>query len=164
MSELPSRQQVLQQRWHSLGTRERQLITWAGALVLAALVWSLAIAPAWRTLSRAPQQHSQLDAELQAMREMAGQAKALQSQPRIGYDDALRLLEASVRQKLGSTAQFSVSGERALLTLKGSSPDALAQWLTQARLNARALPGEARLTRGPLGWDGSLVLLLPARP
>ena len=41
---------------------------------------------------------------------------------------------------------------------------ALAQWLTQVRTNARAIPGEARLARNPAGgWDGSLVLTLPAR-
>ena len=44
------------------------------------------------------------------------------------------------------------------------SPDALAQWLVQARLNARALPSEARLVRSAAGtWDGTLVLNLGRR-
>ena len=52
----------------------------------------------------------------------------------------------------------------ALVTLAGVPPDALAQWLAQARINARAVPGEARLQRNAAGqWDGTLVLNLPPR-
>ena len=40
----------------------------------------------------------------------------------------------------------------------------VAQWLAQARINARALPGEARLNRTAAGlWDGTVVLTLPSR-
>ena len=80
-----------------------------------------------------------------------------------------------------SAAQLNVVGDRATITLKGASADALAQWLAQARSNARATPVEARLTRSataaaPAGqtpvtlgrpvvamprWDGTLVLALP---
>jgi len=67
-----------------------------------------------------------------------------------------------------------VAGERATVTLKGVSADALAQWLTQSRVNARAAPTEARLVRnaavsGPTPsasaatWDGSVVMTLPTR-
>jgi general secretion pathway protein M len=50
------------------------------------------------------------------------------------------------------------------ITLNGTAPDALGQWLTQARTNARVLPAEARLTRDAAGlWNGSLVLALPPR-
>jgi general secretion pathway protein M len=50
------------------------------------------------------------------------------------------------------------------VTLTGTGADALAQWLTQARVNARALPGEAHLSRNAAGmWEGTLVLTLPPR-
>jgi general secretion pathway protein M len=50
------------------------------------------------------------------------------------------------------------------VTLAGTQADALAQWLTQARLNARALPREAQLSRNPAGlWEGTLQLTLPPR-
>lgn len=161
--------QTLRTRWNLLAPRERGGVALAGVLVALALLWWVLLGPALATLRQADAQHRQLDAELQAMRSLQAEAMALQNQPRIAYDDALRALEASVRQRLGTSAQLSVAGERATVTLKGADPDALARWLTQARVNARAVPSEARLTRSagpataPARWDGSLVLTLPAR-
>ncbi|MFT3719443.1 type II secretion system protein GspM [Pseudorhodoferax sp.] len=161
--------QVLRTRWNLLAPRERAGLVLAGVLVAVALLWWVLLGPALATLRHAEAQHQQLDARLQAMRSLQSEAMALQNQPRITYDDALRALEASVRQRLGATAQLSVAGERATLTLKAAEPEALARWLAQARVNARAMPAEARLTRtpgpatAPARWDGSLVLTLPAR-
>ena len=91
-------------------------------------------------------------------------ARALQSQPRPGYDESLRQLETSIRQRLGTTARITINGERVTLTLTGAPADALAQWLVQARVDARSLPSEARLVRNAAGqWDGTVVLTLPAR-
>jgi general secretion pathway protein M len=161
---------ALATRWNLLAPRERALVGMAVALLGAALLWWVLLGPALTTLRGAEAQHQALDAQLQAMRRLQSEAMALQNQPKISYDESLRALEASVRQRLGSTAQLSVAGERATLNLKGASPEALARWLTQARVNARALPAEARLTRtsastpaAPERWDGSLVLTLPAR-
>ena len=98
------------------------------------------------------------------MRSLQAQAQALQSQPKQRGEEALRMLELSVRERLGTSARLVVAGDRATITLSGAPPDALAQWLTQARVNARALPGEARISRNAAGlWDGTLVLTLPAR-
>lgn len=155
---------ALQARWRSLAPREQQLVLGAGTLVALALLWWLALAPALATLRAAEAQHQSLDAQLQHMQALQAQAQALQSQPKQGHDEALRALELSVRQKLGVAGRISVSGERVTVTLTGIAPDALAQWLTQARVNARALPSEARLTRAANGlWDGTLVLTLPPR-
>ena len=63
-------------------------------------------------------------------------------------------------------ANIEAKGEKSgTFTLRtAAAPDTLAQWLTQARVNARALPAEARLTRNAAGqWDGTLVMSLPAR-
>jgi len=155
---------ALKARWDLLAPREKALVGGAAALVAFALLWWIAIAPAWSTLRGAEQQHRALDAQLQRMLALQAQAQGLQSQPRQSYDEALRLLETSVRQRLGATARMTVAGERVTLTLSGASPDALAQWLTQARVNARALPSEARLNRNAAGqWDGTVVLALPPR-
>lgn len=65
---------------------------------------------------------------------------------------------------LGSGAQLVLSGERASVSLKGCSADALALWLAQVRVNARSVPSEAHLVRNAAGlWDGSLILNLGAR-
>jgi general secretion pathway protein M len=167
---------LLQARWDALAGRERLLLSLAAAVVLASALWWLALAPALATLRAADAQHRALDAQLQQMQSLQAQAVALQSQPKLGGDDAQRTLEALLKQKLGASAQMSVIGDRASITLKGANADALAQWLTQARINARAVPSEVRLVRNaaPLAgaagasagnavWDGTLVLNLPAR-
>ena len=155
---------TLRARWQQLAPREKTLVGAALALVAAALLWWLAVAPAARTLRGAEQQHRALDARLQRMLVLQAQAQAMQAQPRQAYDEALRQLETSVRQVLGTSARMVVAGERVTLTLTGAHADALAQWLAQARVNARVLPGEARLARNGAGaWDGTVVLSLPPR-
>lgn len=156
--------QMLRARWEGLAQRERAMVAVAAVVVVAALVWLVALGPALSTLRTAEVQRRSLDAQLQHMRALQQQAQALQSQPKQGYDEALRALEASVKQSLGTTARMVIAGERVTVTLAGTAPDALAQWLTQARVNARALPGEARLYRNSAGlWEGTLVLTLPPR-
>ena len=150
--------------WRGLAPREKLLASGAAAVVALALVWWLAIGPALAVLRTSEAQHRSLDAQLARMQALQQQARALQSQPRQNHDDSLRALEAAVRQRLGTTARTTVAGDRVTLTLTGTPPDALAAWLAEARTNARALPAEARLTRGATGgWDGTLVLTLPAR-
>jgi general secretion pathway protein M len=136
------------------------LTTAGGAL---ALLWWGGLAPALATLRSAETQQQLLDGQLLQMQRLQAQAKTLQAQPHLSVSEARRLLEASLKP-LGATAQLAMVGERVTVTLKGASPDALAQWLTQARLNARAVPSEARLLRSAAGtWDGSVVLTLSAR-
>lgn len=155
---------MLKARWQALRPREQAMVAAAVLVAGVALVWLVAFAPALSTLRSAEEQRRALDAQLQHMRSLQAQAQALQSQPKLGYDEALRLLEQSVSQRLGTTARMVIAGERANITLTGTAPDALAQWLTQVRVNARALPSEARLTRNAVGlWDGTLVLTLPPR-
>jgi len=154
----------LHARWRALAPREKMLAAAAAGLVAFALFWWLLIAPPLAVLRTSDAQHTALDTQLQRMRSLQTQAQSLQSQPRMNPDEAARLLESSVRQRLGNTARLVVAGERVTLTLTATPPDALAQWLQQARVNARALPSEARLTRGAAGgWDGTLVLTLPPR-
>lgn len=155
---------LARQRWRALPPRERSAIALAAIVVGLAVLWWIALAPALATLRGAPEQHRLLDAQLIHMRALQAQARTLQAQPRTNIADGPRLLEASVRERLGDTAQLVVAGERATLTLSSASGDALAQWLTQARANARAMPAEARLNRNTNGlWDGTLVLTLPPR-
>ena len=158
--------------WSALAPRERNLALGAAAVVAAALLWWVGVGPAFGTLRSAQAQQQSLEAQLQRMKSLQAEAQALQSQPRLGHDDAVRALEASVRERLGAGAQLSVTGERASVTLRGTPADVLAAWLTQARINARAVPAEAHLTRSPgapaagaalAAWDGTLVLGLPAR-
>ena len=155
----------LQQSWHTLGTREQNLIAVATAVVVLGLVWWVALAPALAVLSKAATQQSALDAQLQQMKALQAEAKMLQGQTKITGLAAAQALEASVKQRLGASAQLVVAGSQATLTLRGTSGDALAQWLGQARLAAGAVPATAQLRRSSVDaalWDGTLVLSLPA--
>jgi general secretion pathway protein M len=167
---LPPSIQSLQARWAQLATREKSLLALAAGLVLASLLWQLSLAPALTTLRTADDQARALNAQLQQMQAMQTEARALQQQPTLGFDEALRALTLATEQTLGATARLNTAGDRTSVTLQGASADALAQWLAQARLNARSVPAEARLVRavapgapGGATWNGVLVMQLPAR-
>ena len=183
MSRTDSSLSALGARWQALAPREQHLLLGASALVLLALAWWLALAPALQTLRSAGPRHSALDAQLQHMQSLQAEALQLQAQPRIRPEDAQRALQTSVVETLGTTARLSLNGDRATLTLQGAPADALAAWLAQARSNARAVPQETHLTRSAPGaartaaatpatrapataavrWDGTIVLALPPR-
>jgi general secretion pathway protein M len=167
---LPPSIQSLQARWAQLQAREKSLLALAAGLVLVTLLWQLSLAPALTTLRTADDQARALNAQLQQMQAMQTEARALQQQPTLGFDEALRALTLATEQTLGATARLNTAGDRTSVTLQGASADALAQWLAQARLNARSVPAEARLVRavapgapGGATWNGVLVMQLPAR-
>jgi general secretion pathway protein M len=159
-----------------LAPRERRALGLAGAVVVAALLWWVALAPALATLRQAPAQHAKLDAELHSLQTMATLAKSLQAQPKLGRDEALRALEAATLRLLGPEAQLNALGDQATATFKMADADALAQWLAEVRINARTVPTELRLSAAapkapaakstaaappPTGvWQGSAVFAL----
>ena len=155
--------------WAQLGARERRLVTIATAVVGLALLWWVGLAPALRTLREAPAQRTALQAQAQEMQQLKAEADALKSVPSLGQDEALRAMETAMKQRLGDTGQLSVIGDRANVVLKGASAQALADWLSDVRVNARATPVEARLTRSgdtapgaPVHWSGTLSLSVPS--
>ena len=161
----------LQARWRQLASRDKNLVLFGLLLVGATLLWQFSVAPSLATRRGADAQASALSAQLQRMQALQAQAQALQKQPALGFDDAVRALTAATKTTLGGTAQLSLTGDRASVTLKAASADALAEWLAQARLNARSTPLEARLVRAAApgadprtaAWNGVLVMALPAR-
>lgn len=156
--------QEWRKRWAGLAPREQAMLALAAAVVGLALLWWIALGPALATLRGAEAQHRTLDAQLQQMRRLQVEARAMQSQPKQTQEESMRQLEAAIRQQLGTSARYSIAGDRVTVTLTNTPAAALAQWLSQVRTNARALPGEARLVRNAAGgWDGSLVLALPPR-
>ena len=158
-----------QATWAALPPRERRLITVAGAVVALALLWWLALAPALATLRAAPAQRAQLQAQAQQMQQWQREAEALKNLPPLPREAALAALEAATRQRLGTAGQLSVVGDRVQVTLKDAGAQDLADWLQDARANARAVPLDARLTRGserapgaPARWSGAVSLSLPS--
>ncbi len=160
--QLESLMEPLRARWETLAPREKLLLAAAGAVILLAIVWMIFIGPALSTLRTAESQRRTLDAQLQRMAALKSQATALQSQPKQSREEAMRQLELATRQRLGTSGRMAVSGDRVTVTLTATPADALAQWLSQARAAAHALPAEAHLVRNATGsWDGSLVLAVP---
>ena len=164
---LVSALEPLRARWARLPGREKNLFRLAALLALAFVLWQFSLAPGLATLRTADAQAKALDAQMQQMQAMQIQAQAIEKQPALGFDEAVRALAAATKQTLGTTAQMAMAGDRASVTLKDASPDALAEWLVQARVNARSFLVEARLVRGatPAGpiWSGVVVMGLPAR-
>lgn len=136
----------LRARWAALSPRERYLSTLAASAVGLLLVWAIALAPALRTLEKVKTQRVVLDGQLQQMLALQAEARQLAAQPRIGREVALKALQESVAG-LGSGAQMQVSGERAVVTLRGIPAARVAAWLGEARANARVIPVETRLVR-----------------
>ena len=155
--------------WAALQPRERRGLALAAAVLGLALLWWLALAPALATLRAAPAQRAELQAQAQRMQRWQREAEALKAQPRLARDTAVAALEAATRQRLGNTAQLSLAGERAQVTLTQASAQDLADWLADVRASARAVPLDARLTRSgdaapgaAVHWSGTLSLSLPS--
>jgi general secretion pathway protein M len=149
--------------WQGLAPRERVLVASAGGLVALALLWWLALQPAWRTLSRAPFEINRLDAELQAMQGLAAEAQTLRDTPPLPPAQAQAALRAAT-ERLGVKAQLSLQGERVVVRFDGIAPSALRDWLAEARAGARARPVAAALQRSGEGFSGSLELALEGAP
>jgi general secretion pathway protein M len=104
------------------------------------------------------------------MLQMQAQAKGLQAQPALDHNATLQTLQTTLSSTLGPTARLQVVGDQAVVTLADASPQALGQWLSQARINARSAPTQAKLTRtdkapgASAQWSGTLHMALPAKP
>ena len=156
-------------RWQSLSDNERRSLTWLGWVLLVALVYSLTVAPAWRTLRHSDAQRAQLTQQVAHMQALQAHTQAFQQRTPLPRDEALRTLQ-QLSSGNAATMQLNVQGERVLVQLKAMPAATLAQWLSQIRSQAQTLPIEAHLTQtnassanGPISWNGSLVLRLPSR-
>ena len=154
---------ALRTRWAAFAPRERRLLTLAAVVLGGFLLWSVALAPAWRTLQTAPAQLDALDAQAQQMQALATEAGMLRAAPPVPLDQAQAALTAATERLASPASKLSLQGERALLSLRGVSSAQLSAWLAEARAGARARVVEASLTQtGPGLYDGSLTLALGA--
>jgi general secretion pathway protein M len=162
------RTQVLT-RWQALSPREQRSVSVLGALIGVVLFWSIAIAPALNTLRDSDNRRVQIGLQQAHMLALQNLAQALQTRTPLSRDEALRNLQSL---SAGTPIQLNVQGDRVSVQLKAVPAPILANWLTQARSQAQALPVEAQLKRGnaastasnaTVTWDGSLVLSLPNR-
>ncbi|OAD41544.1 hypothetical protein LPB72_12335 [Hydrogenophaga crassostreae] len=152
-------------RWQAMAPRERRAVSVAAWVIGLALLWWVLLGPAINTLRKAPSQHAALDAQLAQMQSMAASVEQLREQNSapIPSRGAAQSSLTQATGPLGATAQINVQGDRAILTLRGTAPEALALWLNQVRVNARLVPVSAQLDlRGsPEGWHGQITVAGP---
>lgn len=149
----------LKARWTALQPRERVALAVAAVVVGLGLLWAVAVQPAWTTLREAPARLDALETDLQRMQRLAGEARELKAAQPVSAAQAALALKAAT-DRLGDGGQLVVQGDRATLTLTGIDADQLRDWLAESRAAARARPVELRLTQGPNGYSGTLVVLL----
>ena len=160
----PSTRTAARQRlhsiWQGMAVRERRLVLVAAALVAAASIWWVLLAPALRTLRQAPAEKAAVAEQLAHMRSLQSQAAALQKQPALSSADSQGQLTALAAQLLGEHS-IVWQGKQANVTLHNVPPQRLGQWLAQARSQARAIAQQAQLEYSSAGWNGSMVMRLP---
>lgn len=152
---------ALQLWWRLRAPREQTLLAASLALVLLALLWMLALAPALKTLRQHDARVTSLQTELARMQALEVQARQLQATSAPGGDSAQQALQTQTSSLLGKQAELSLRLGGANATLRAVSPLALGRWLAAIRTEARAKVVQARLQRTPEGWSGSIQLSLP---
>ena len=150
---------ALRARWTALASRERAGLSAAAALIGIFLLWSVAIQPAWRTLSEAPARIDQQGAQLQTLQRLAAEAAELRAVAPVSSAQASAALQGATA-RLAGRASLQLQGDRATFTVNGLAGDELRDWLAEARSAARARATEVQLTRGAQGYSGTLVLTL----
>jgi general secretion pathway protein M len=148
------------QRWQALAARERRIalaLAWAVGLVL---LWFVAVAPAWRSVLTAPARLDRLDAQLQQIQRLAGEAATLRALPPVGGLQSQSALKAAT-DALGPAARLVLGGDRATITFTNATGTQVRDWLAEARSAARVRPVEANLTRGPQGYSGTVIVQMP---
>ena len=166
---------TLRARWQDLTASEQRSVSFVASVLGLLLVWFIAIAPALTTVQESSLRRDQVAQQHAHLLGLQAKAQSLQKQTPLSRDEALRRLQSTM---LTPGMQLNVQGERVSLQLKAVPASALAQWLTQARTQAQALPLEAHLTRSAsvstsannnapaastVVWDGNLVMRLPSR-
>jgi general secretion pathway protein M len=158
----PALQQALTQsirRWQALAPRERTGASLAIAALTVLLLWSIAIAPALKTLRTVPAQRAELEGQLAQMHALAQEARELRALPPVAPDQSENALRGATT-RLGTGARLNLSGERATVTLSAVDPAALTAWLAEVRSAARARVVELQLNRIGSGYSGTVVLTL----
>lgn len=147
--------------WRQRAPREQALLGTGLALVLVALLWMLALAPALKTLHQHDSRVAQLQDELGRMQTLEAQARQLQGQPLPSGVQALQALQTHTHTLLGQQAELSARMGGASVTLRAVPPQLLARWLSTVRTEARARVVQSRLQRTAEGWSGNVQLALP---
>jgi general secretion pathway protein M len=118
--------------------------------VAGALLWWVALGAGAGHAARGRAQHRALDAQLQHDARLQAQAQAMQAQPQQATTRRCAAGSA-IREQLGTSARYSIAGERVTVTLSGTAPRAGAVAHAGPRQRARAARRSAGCTRNAGG-------------
>ncbi|RMX02996.1 type II secretion system protein M [Corticibacter populi] len=159
----------IRQQWQGMQPRERRLVAGAVLVVLAALVWWLALAPALQTARGFDAASRALDTQVQQMQRLRQQALQYREQTsNVSPAAAGRHIQAATTRLLGDAAQLTTVGEQSTVRLQNVPAPALQAWLQEVREGARSQPVQVDIRHAPGGdgaplvWSGTVVLALPA--
>ena len=154
---------TLQAQWAGLGARERTALGAAAGVLGLALLWWVAIAPAWRTLHEVPARIDRQGLQLQTLQQLAAEAAELRTlAPVSGAQAGAALDSASARY--GARISLQRVGDQATASVRDLTGNELRDWLSDVRSTARARATDMQLTRNGPGYSGTVVLNLGGRP
>lgn len=154
---------LLRERWRSLATRERVMVSAAATVVVLGLVYALLIEPAWQGRARLLQELPALRAELASMDAMASEARALSSQvsATIAPQRMRQAVEASLERAglSGELAQIGASGNDIELRLRNAQFAAVLDWLAVVQRELRVRPTRVEVARAEGGTVAAQIVL-----
>jgi general secretion pathway protein M len=150
--------------WQALAPRERRLVRGAGAVVLFALAWVLAVEPAWKARVRLGTELPRAQAQLAQLEALAVEARQLASVP--GSNASAQSQRAALQTSIaaaglgGQLAQSSLSGDLFDLRFKAVAFDAWLAWLESVLRETRLRVVDLELQREPQAGLVSVRLVL----
>lgn len=157
------------------------MVAAAASVVVLALVWLLAIAPAWRVYTSYASSSQALERQVQQMQAM--RQYALQMQAELASSTAggnasptamAKAIETSAQRLLGTKTPSPLAGDRVTVRFQNVPAPQFLQWLQQVRESTRAQAAQVQLSRAPNAaqgsgaaaattvlWSGHVVLALP---
>ena len=155
-------------RWTALSSRERKLVATAFGLLVTAVFWSVAVAPAWRSLQQGPTHIQTLQQQLARMQQLSTQAAELKRMPALSVAGAGRGLDEASAQKLkqilGEGAQVQLQTNGLSLSFTDISASQLREALALVRSRVQAQVTQAELKPAEAGLKGRVMLQWSAAP
>jgi len=126
------------------------------------LVWRVGVAPGLQVWTLSDSRQAALDRQLAEMQSLQQEAQRLSASTQNGADAALQQLTA-LAATLGPDTRLHPQVDQVSIEFKAASPQALADFITQARtqVQSRTLQAHWQFRQGH--WQGQLVLSLPAK-
>jgi general secretion pathway protein M len=153
----------VKQWWIGLARRERVGVIAASALVAAALLYLLALEPAWRSRARLASELPRLRAEVVELDALAAEAKTLKVRTRTPESPAqtkAALTKLLAERRIAESA-IRDDGERFVVSARRADAAAWLSWLQEASSELPLRVSAARMSRVAPGVVDAEVTLAP---